>query len=463
MILFSTSGDDRAKIRALPWVLVSGKLISFFALWTFGGSMFVLFLNELGLPKGRIGVVLSLFPFCGLLALGFAPVAARLGRKRVFLAGYGLRKPVMALLLLLPWVTTRFGQSAAIGFLSAVVIVFAVLRSLAETAVYPWMQEFVPNRVRGRFAAWSAVTGLVASAVALAIAGKVLDTASGLSGYMGLIGAGSALGLVGVLVHAKVPGGAPIPHSPEDGPHWSNMARALRDRNFTAYLGGMAGMTTGSAMLISFLPLYVRERIGLEAATVVRLDIVAMVGGTLASLGWGWLSDRAGSRPVLMPACSLALLAPLGWLLLPVTLPNIVLACSALYFISGIAASGVAIGAGRLLFNSVVPREKSTAYTSIHYAWMGLTGGVAPLLAGGLLTLAGDWRYETPFLIADGYTVMFAAATLFLATGGLLYKRVRPDDHHTTRTAIRTFLNWIAQRCKTEMSHVIDVDSDARL
>jgi MFS-type transporter involved in bile tolerance (Atg22 family) len=108
--------------------------------------------------------------------------------------------------------------------------------------------------------------------------------------------------LIGVILHAKVPGGAPIPHSPEDGHHVENLAAALRDRNFTAYLGGMAGMTIGAAMLISFLPLYIRERIGLDAAAVVRLDIVAMVGGALASLGWGWLSDRVGSRPVLMPA-----------------------------------------------------------------------------------------------------------------------------------------------------------------
>lgn len=445
-MIASDDAGDLAKIRALPWALSSGVLNSFFSLWTFGGSVFVLFLNELGLPKGRIGMMLSLFPFCGILALGFAPVAARLGRKRVFLACYGLRKPVMALLLLLPWVTTRFGPAAAVGFLSVVIIVFAVLRALAETAVYPWMQEFIPNRVRGRFAAWSSVTGLVGSGVALGIAGHALAASTGVSGYLWLIGAGAGLGLVGVLLHAKVPGGAPIPRAPEDGHHVGNLAAALRDRNFTAYLGGMAGLTIGSAMLISFLPLYVRERIGFEAAAVVRLDIVTMVGGALASLGWGWLSDRVGSRPVLMPACILSLLAPLGWLLLPVSSPNIILLCAALYFITGVAANGVAIGAGRLLFNSVVPQDKSTAYTSIHYAWMGLTGGLAPLLAGGLLTAVGDWRFETPLLTVDGYSVMFGAAILFLAAGGLLYKRVRPDDRHTTRTAVRSFLNRIAQR-----------------
>ncbi len=437
---------DQEKLRALPWCLASGMLNGIFSLWTFGGSLFVLFLDELGLPKGKIGMVLSLFPFCGLLALGFAPVAARLGRKRVFLVAYGLRKPVMALLLLLPWVVNRFGQTAALGFLGVVIVVFAVLRALAETAYYPWTQEYVPNWIRGRFTAWSSVLGLVASGLALAIAGKVLAIGPGLNGYLWLIAAGSALGFAGVLLKLKVPGGKPIPKSPEDGHHRGNLVKALRDRNFTAYLGGMAGLTIGSAMLISFLPLYVRERLGLEAATVVRLDIVAMVGGALASLGWGWLADKVGSRPVLLPACCLALLAPLGWLLLPVSSPNIILACATLYFVTGVAANGVAIGAGRLLFNSVIPPAQSTAYTSIHYAWMGLTGGLAPLLAGTLLTLVAERRLNILGMTVDGYTAMFAAALLFLALGWTHYARVRPDGQHTTRTAVRSFMNRIAQR-----------------
>jgi len=439
-----TTISERQKIRALPWALGGGVLNSIFALWTFGGSVFVLFLNELGLPKGRIGVILSLFPFCGLLALGFAPVAARLGRKRVFLVCYGARKPVMALLLALPWVTTRFGQETALGFLGCVIVAFAVLRALAETAVYPWMQEFIPNRMRGRFAAWSAVSGLITSGVALGIAGQVLGKTAGLSGYLWLIGTGAALGFVGVLLNVKVPGGAPIPQSREDGRHWRNMVKALRDRNLTAYLGGMAGLTIGSTMLMAFLPIYLRERFGLEAAAVVRLDIVAAAGGALASLGWGWLADRVGSRPVLMPAATIMLAPPLAWLWLSPSAPHLMLWCAVIYLASGVAVNGVAIGAGRLLYNSVTPSEKNTAYMSIYYAWMGVTGGVAPLLAGGLLTVFRDGALRG--LAVDGYRAMFVMAIVFLIAGALLYKRVRPDDRHTTRTAVRSFLNRIAQR-----------------
>lgn len=249
-----TSAVEHAKIRALPWALICGVLNNVFALWTFGGSVFVLFLNELGLPKGKIGILLSLFPFCGLLALGFAPVAARLGLKRVFLKCFGMRKFVMALLLLLPWVTTRFGQFYALWFLGGVIIIFAVLRALAETAYYPWMQEFVPNRIRGRYTAWGTLAGLIASGMALAVASYVMGAVKGLNGYLLLIGTGSVIGFIGVLLHAKVPGGTLIPKSAIESSHWRNILAALSDGNFKSYLGGTAGLTIGSTMLISFLP-----------------------------------------------------------------------------------------------------------------------------------------------------------------------------------------------------------------
>jgi len=442
------SPAEQDKRNALPWCYASGALNNIFGLWTFAGSVFVLFLSELQLPKGQIGALLSLFQFCGLLALGFAPVAARWGRKRVFLACYGVRKLVMAALLLLPWIVARSGHGTALVFLTGIIIVFAILRALAETAYYPWQQEFVPNAVRGRFTAWSTVFGLVASGGALAIAGYVIGSGTGLDRYLLLIGAGSTIGFLGVVLMAKIPGGAPRQDPVKFGRHLAKMIEALRDRNFRSYLGGLAGLTIGTSMLISFLPLYLREQLGLASGTVVRLDIVVMVGSAFSSLAWGWLADRLGSRPVLMPSAACMLLLPLAWLLLPRHLAHAAVWCAGVYFAYGLISSGVAIGAGRLLFNGVVPAEASTAYTAIYYAWLGVTGGIAPLLAGGILSArvsrdAGACIGPFP---ADGYALLFATALLCLVAGWWLYGRVRPDGVHTTRSVARNFVNWVAQR-----------------
>ncbi len=433
---------EQEQRRGLPWFLAQGGLNAIFALWTFGGSVFLLFLDELGMPKGQIGGVLALFPFCGLLALGFAPVAARWGWKRVFLLGYGARKGVMALFLLLPWVLAVAGHRVGALFLFVVIILFAILRALAETAYYPWSQEFIPNAIRGKFAGLSQVLTTVASALALGIAGWVIGHGSGLSRFLWLIAAGCVLGLAGVVCMVKVPGGAPQSGPAANGVHGSNMLRALRDRNFVTYLGSCGCVTVGTMLFTSFLPLYVKDRLDVASGSVVMLDVVVMAGGALAGLLLGWVADRIGSRPVLMPAAALAALVPLGWMLLPRQLPQAVAWCAALYFFNGLAAGGVAMASLRLLFNSVVPPDQSTAYTAIYYAWIGVAGGVAPLLAGCLLAACGDWQTRVGAVVVDGNSLLFLGAALLLTAGWWLYGRVQPDDRHTTRSVLCGLLEY---------------------
>jgi MFS family permease len=437
---------DRAKIRALPWHLAHGSLTSIFFLWTFGGSVFLLFLSELGLPKGQIGIMLSFFPFSGLLALVFAPYAARLGRKLVFIACYGSRYFVIINLLFLPWIIAQVGRPAGVVFVFVVISMVAVLRALGETAYYPWSQEFIPNSVRGLYSAIFSATGTFASAVALLIAGSVIGSGTGLSRFMWLIGVGTAIGLIGIVVMKWVPGGAPDRSGEAAGSHFAQMAEALRNPNLSAYLKGMGGIMLGSVLITSFLPLYLKEEIGLPSGTVVIMDMVVMIGGAIFSILWGWAADRVGSRPILMSALGICLLVPIGWLLLPRQIANPVFWCGLLYFIYGAIASGSSIGAGRLLFNGVIPPEKSTSYTAIYYAWMGLTGGIAPLLAGGILSsIPGlDLRFG-PFVV-DSYSILFFAGLLALIYGLVQYGHVAPDGVYTTRAAIRKMVARVTAR-----------------
>ncbi len=432
---------DREKIRALPWGLLQGMLNSVFAVWTFGGTVFLLFLGELGLPKDRIGIALALFPFCQLVALGFAPVAARWGRKRTFLAGYGGRKVVMAGLLVLPWLMAHTSRTAGEAYLFVVIGVFAMLRALAETAYYPWTQEFTPNRLRGQFAGWSTVTGLLASIVAAAVAGLVIGHGAGLHRYLGLIGAGCVLGLLGMAAMTRVPGGKPLRDATDSISHTRNMLAALRDRNFLRYLGGFGAATLGTGLFLSFLPMFVKEKLGVTSGMVVTLDIAVMAGGALASLVLGWVADRVGSRPVLMPSMLVSLLIPVVWLIVPRQTGHAVGWCAVLYFLQGVANVGALIAAGRLLFNRVIPRKTSTAYTAIYYAWMGITAGLAPLVAGRLLAATAGWQTRLGALPVDGYALLFLLALMFLAFGWWCYGRVKPDDVHTTRTVLARMVN----------------------
>lgn len=432
---------DEVKIRALPWSIAYGALgSSVFGAWTVFGSVFLLYLQELGLPKAQIGALLSVFPFCGLLAPVLAPLLARWGLKRVCLIAYTGRHAVIGLLLLLPWVQATQGYAGAVSLVVGVVLAFALFRAVAETAVYPWTQEFVPDRVRGRYGAASTVVGTLAGIGALAVAGYVIGHGSGVNRFMWLQGAGCVAGLIGTSFLLRVPGGAPVARPRENAAHWGEMSEALRDRNFRRFLFGMAGYGIGAGMMATFMPLLLVEKVGIAKGTVVWLDNAAMVGGVLVSLPCGWLADRFGSRTVLLPGVAVSFLITGFWCAVLALGKASLLGVPALVvlgLLAGVASNAIALGSGRLLLAGVVPQERSVAYTAVYYAWMGLTGGLAPLLAGGILsaTLRISGGGADP--LADGYTILFLLSFLPAALGWFFFVRTRPDGTHRTRDLLK--------------------------
>jgi MFS family permease len=428
--------SDARKMRALPWSLAHITLNNFFYTWSFGSSIFPLFLSELGLPKNQIGLILSFFPFTGLLALVFGRKVAVWGRKRVFLLGYGIRKPVMAALLLLPVLLQKSSYQVSVIFLFGIVLSVATLRALAETAFIPWLQEYVPNSVRGKYAAASTVLTTVTSILALAIASRVIEKQSGLAGYMLLIGLGAAIGLVGVLLMTFVPGGKPIPADPQGPTHLQAMRQAIKEnQNFRFYLGGMGFVTLPSFMLASFIPIFIKEELGIPAESVVQIEIYAMLGSAIASVIAGFASDRIGSRKVMMPGYILTITIPIGWLFVSLigtgavtaSVSVLLAACAILYFFHGAFSSISSIASMRMLYNHIIPFENNTPYSAIFYAWAGLVGGIAPILAGSLLTRLSGWQFGSGIYSMDGYRLIFLISTVCFTIAVFFYNRIRPE------------------------------------
>ena len=155
-----------------------------FCALTLFGPVFLLFLDELQLDTAQIGVLLSLFPFCGIVAIFVGPTVTRLGIKRTYLALWGTRKLVTALLLLTPWVIAWYGQETTLYFVGGIVLVFALCRAGGETAFLPWVHECIPNSVRGRVGAWSGMTMTAATLLAMLIASQILKLPGGLGRFM---------------------------------------------------------------------------------------------------------------------------------------------------------------------------------------------------------------------------------------------------------------------------------------
>jgi HEAT repeat protein/Na+/melibiose symporter-like transporter len=429
------------KIRLLPWGIASNSANAVFIQFTFFGSAFVLFLNQLQLNNTQVGFLLSLFPFFGLVALFIAPAVARFGYKRTYLTFYGARKVVAAFLLLTPWILSRFGTQAALGFVMVIVVLFALCRATAETALYPWIQEIIPNSIRGKYAATSNFFSQLSGVAAAAVGGAILSSVAGLNGFMVLIAIGVLFGFLSVWAVSFRPGGAATVSEGENRRSTRDMLNAIRDRNYSRYLIGLGLITVATVPMVAFLPLYMRAEVGLSTGEVVWLQTGTLVGGLVSTFLWGWAADRYGSKPVMMFGLYAQLLLPLGWMLMPQNSRYSLYAALGIAMLQGVASLSWTIGSGRLLYVSVVPPDKKSEYLAVYYAAVGIFGGVSQLIGGRVLDLSSNLHGRFLLFDLNPHVPLFLVGLILPVASLFIFRKVQSDSQITIGEFAGLFLH----------------------
>jgi len=396
---------------------------------TLGGPLFSLYLGTLGLDAARIGMVVSLFPFMQVLALVSGGLVERMGFCRAFVIFHGVRKFFVIALAAAPWVLTMWGPAVAFGFVAACVAAFGILRSLGETAIYPWMKEFIPDECRGRVlgtaVVWSAIT---------TVAGMLL--------LSGLVHQGAKWGwrpaapfqlafvvlpllaLCGVMGTTKLPGGhSPRRHKPL-AIFFCGLKRALRDANFRRFLLGDAMIVGISALFVGLMPVYLLTVAAFDSAQILLLGIAQMAGAVCSGYFNGRAVDRLGSRRVLLRILAGFSLLPALWLALPGLGRWSIPAAYLVYFLFGFVYNGAAIAVVRILYNGIVPQKRKTEYLAVRYAVSGALAGFFPLLGG----LSVCWMDSASKHGVCSYLPAFLACMLASLGGVIVFRGVGGGD-----------------------------------
>lgn len=427
-----TEPTTAEKLRKLPWSIGANSANIVFTQLTFFGSVFVLFLNELNLEKTQIGFLLSLIPFSSFMALFIAPLVARFGYKRIYLTFFFIRTFFTLLLLLTPFIVAMYGPQITLYFIAAVILAFALCRAVAVTAAFPWIQEYVPASVRGRYSATNSIFTTLTGLVTLVTAGQVIERVAGLNGFMILISVGIGFGFVTVWAASFIPGGAAVRRNAAAPGPPDNLGEVLRDTNFRRYLLGFGLIGLSFTPLNAFLPLFMQEEVGLSTGNIILLQTGTMTGSLLSSYLWGWAADRYGSKPVMMTGIIFLLTLPIAWMLMPRNDSSSLYVALGIAFAQGIAAMGWGIGSGRLLYVSVVPPEKKSSYMSAFYAGSEFMAGTSQVVGGQLLALTAGVGGQFFFLRYDPYTILFVLALILPVISLLVFSRVQADNRVST-------------------------------
>jgi HEAT repeat protein/Na+/melibiose symporter-like transporter len=413
------------KLRGLRWSIISNAANTVMVQYTFFGSIFILFLSELGLSKSQMGFLLSLLPFFGLVAIFVAPWTERFGLKRTYITFFGLRALIAAGLLLTPWVYSHFGPETTLIFIAVTTALFAGVRAIGVTASFPWVQEYVPNNVRGKYTATNNIFTTLTGFAAVTVGGWVLEQTMGLDGFMILLTTGVLFGWISVGFAALIPGGAP--RTPVSGQK-RDLGFALRDSTFIYYLLGVGLITLATVPLGSFLPLFMREQVGLSDSAVVWLQTGSLAGTLISSYLWGWAADRYGSIPVMLYGITLRILLPILWMLMPRRDESSLYVALGIAFLQGVADMGWGIGSGRLLYVSVVPPEKRTDYMALYYAFTGIVGGISQLSGGRLLDASQGLSGQVGILTLDPFVPLFLLNIILPVISLFVLRTIREES-----------------------------------
>jgi MFS family permease len=183
------------------------------------------------------------------------------------------------------------------------------------------------------------------------------------------------------------------------------MKGLFQQRKLVTILCITGGFSAAQGVVNTFLPVYVREDLGLSTLLLGIYIALSQAVGIASQPLMGSLSDRHGRRIVILP-----------------TLAGFGLACLLLYIIASGALFVVTLAAlGAVMFPTMalmlasaadlVEDEVQATTVSLVFSSSTLFAGLAPLLGG---VIADEFGVRSVFLYASAMmaaTVLFAAAT----------------------------------------------------
>ncbi|MBI2441860.1 MAG: MFS transporter [Lentisphaerae bacterium] len=415
------------KIRAFPWFYTGEAANSVFCILSWFGPVLPLFLNALGLTKTRIGLILAIPFLCMPFSLLVSRWVLRWGVKKTFLWGFAVRAFVTAGLCATPLMLQGFEGLTAFGWVMAITVVFSLCRAIGETGFFPWYREFLPIHLRGKTVATCVSIAGLASLLISLLAAAVLKHITGLGGYSLLVLLSLPFGIASVFFYGLIPGGQPVQAAAEPQRLLPDYFQVLKDRNFVTYECGQCLLTLAMAML-AFLPLFLEGPVNLGADKIFILSACSLVGLLASAFLWGWSADRFGGKPVLLTSLLLMIFLPLMFFALPRGSAWTMSAAIMTYLFLGVASNGLTVGGNRYFYAGVIPvNERSQAYYSVHYTWLGLAAGLGPPLAGAVLDWSQGLERVARWPHVDQFAPLFALSLVMLLAAFPVLSRVRKD------------------------------------
>ncbi|MEK7341528.1 MAG: MFS transporter [Candidatus Binatota bacterium] len=264
--------------------------------------------DELQLSRAQIGLFFTAF-YSGMAGLSYAAgwLVDRLGVRGTVLSGH----LALGLWTIAAAAAPSFGWAFGSFFLAG--LGYAFLNPASTKGVMAWFYRDERATAMG-----IKQTGVPAGGVVAAVLGPSLVLLAGWRGALAGLGAINLLFGFFFWAQWREPEGESAgPDSPDLPPR--EVRSTLKVRSLLSVSFGTALLLVGQMTLLTYIPLYLKESMGLSAYWASQALALTQIGGMVGRIGWGVVSDRLfqGKRKivlVLIGVFSVALTLCLGLL-----------------------------------------------------------------------------------------------------------------------------------------------------
>lgn len=384
--------------------------------------------EAIGLSESVYGVIASLPAWANVVQLFALPwLARRFSQKAICLVFSWVH---LACWIVVATALPKIVEGGAwhspwlvVGLLATGALAFALV-SVSWTS---WVQEWLPNRGRGKYLGRrnrllqiSTVAFLLGASAFLGYLGENV-----VFGFQAIIFGSVALRACSIVLQLRI---LPTKRIADERSSrlFDQFALILKNKPLVRFVvfGAVFGFCAN--VMGPFFPVFYYKALGMSVDEVAKLAMLATTTGALFMPLWGKICDKHGCKLGLL--LSLAIWMGVGYLHGFAT-PERIWVLFIVWGIGGVAGSGFLFASFNMLLK-LIPPEAKTAAISFNMAASSLSTAIAPIF-GGLLF---SWMEATlGDLVESLHRVSLAHHTAALLTGLLLFRIDEPKSTRLTQ------------------------------
>ncbi len=375
--------DESEVSRGLRALLYEGVLSQSMDSFT-GGALLVAFALLLGASNTAIGLLAAVSPLTQLLQIPAIYLVDRtLSRKTIVVISSFFSRIFWLVVAVIPWLVA---PAQRLPILLVCLSFYFGLASVAACAFNPWLRDFVPEKIMGRYFGKRMALATAAGVVVAVLAGAGLEiakwyTASEFLPYSILFVFGGMSGLAGVLVQRRIPEPRKTEHAPQS--MFQTLGQPFRHPNYRRLLVFLCTWFFAINLAGPFYAVYMIKQLQLSMALVVGLGALSQITSVMSFHIWGGAADRFSNKSVLYVSGYMYIGSVLLWPFLALsdrcffTIPLLVAA----QVFMGISIAGINLCTANIALKAA-PHGRATSFLAVNTLVHGLAAAAAPILGG---------------------------------------------------------------------------------